>query len=187
MDQVPGARGRGQGTETRPTSWSAASSSRRYQERRPRLAQWPSRTRGRAPGSRFCLPRLEWGGEKPDEHRGKPEGRMIYRVRSPRPSATNSGAARRCRRDLLQSSAQPTGCSPSSSTLPVGAARSRRTFVRFVASWRAAGKLRARATVFLHFRRNMNTPTGRHRKGARIFARRRRSLGREAEPSFRGR
>jgi hypothetical protein len=29
--------------------------------------------------------------------------------------------------------------------------------VRFVASWRAAGKLRARATVFLHFRRNMNT------------------------------
>ncbi len=66
-------------------------------------------------------------------------------------------AARRCRRDLLQSSAQPTGCSPSSSTLPVGAARSRRTFVSFVASWRAAGELRARATVFLHFRRNMNT------------------------------
>ena len=32
-------------------------------------------------------------------------------LRSPRPSATNSGAARRCRRDLLQSSAQPIGCS----------------------------------------------------------------------------
>ena len=42
-------------------------------------------------------------------------------------------------------------------TLPVGAARSRKTFLRFVASWRTAGKLRARATVFLHFRRNMNT------------------------------
>src|ERR1700732_353693 len=45
----------------------------------------------------------------------------------------------------------------SSRARPVGAARSRKTFLRFVASWRAAGKLRARATVFLHFRRNMNT------------------------------
>jgi len=82
-------------------------------------------------------------------------GSFIGRI--PEAEPEDSGAARRSRRDLRQSSAQPTGCSPSSSTLPVGAARSRRTFVRFVASWRAAGKLRARATVFLHFRRNMNT------------------------------
>ena len=62
--------------------------------------------------------------------------------------------------------------------LPVGAARSRRTFVRFVASWRAAGKLRARATVFPHFGQ------GYMHRGARIFARRRRSLGREALAEF---
>jgi hypothetical protein len=63
--------------------------------------------------TRFAIlfAKARMGGEKPDEHRGKPGGRMIYRVRSPRPSATNSGAARRCRRDLLQSSAQPIGCS----------------------------------------------------------------------------
>jgi hypothetical protein len=53
----------------------------------------------------FAKARMGWRETGVDEHRGKPGGRMIYRVRSPRPSATNSGAARRCRRDLLQSSA----------------------------------------------------------------------------------
>ena len=59
----------------------------------------------------FAKARMGWRETGVDEHRGKPGGRMIYRVRSPRPSATNSGAAKRCRRDLLQRSAQPIGCS----------------------------------------------------------------------------
>ena len=69
------------------------------------------------------------------------------------------GRARRCRKDLLQKqrAADRLLAIQQRHALPVGAARSRKTFVRFVASWRAAGKLRARATVFLHFRRNMNT------------------------------
>src|ERR1700722_11788382 len=59
----------------------------------------------------FAKARMGWRETGVDEHRGKPGGRMIYRVQRPRSSATNSGAARRCRRDLLQSSAPPTGYS----------------------------------------------------------------------------
>jgi hypothetical protein len=66
----------------------------------------------------FAKARMGWRETGVDEHRGKPGGRMIYRVQRPRSSATNSGAARRCRRDLLQSSAPPTGYSPSSSGTP---------------------------------------------------------------------
>jgi hypothetical protein len=66
----------------------------------------------------FAKARMGWRETGVDEHRGKPGGRMIYRVQRPRSSATNSEAARRCRRDLLQSSAPPTGYSPSSSGTP---------------------------------------------------------------------
>ena len=65
-------------------------------------------------------------------------------------------AARRCRRDLLQCSAQPTGCSPSSSTcrsaLPARAGPSSAS-----SHHGARPENSGRATVFLHFRRNMNT------------------------------
>src|SRR5580704_9149527 len=108
--------------------------------------------------------RMGWRETSVDEHRGKLS--EVLSAVSLRPSPKNCGAARRCRRDLRLSSAQPTGCSPPSSATPCRSAAPARARPSsgFVGSWRTAGKLLAPANGFLRFRWSIDLTRGIHRK-----------------------